>query len=276
MKIIDYINSIAYKIRNAMNILDSKKRRIERLNCTIKTCTNCRLSETRTNAIRGEGDLDSRLMLIAQAPGINEDREGKMFIGPSGRILDELLSNAGVSRRDIYITNLIKCMLPNYRKPKQDEIDLCSPYLVEEIDIIDPDILVPLGYYALKFLLSMYGSQEIAKADLSSITAKLIIADGKKIFPLRHPVTLLYNKDLREEMAKNYRMLKTLQSQCKWYPVCPVRRYYEMGKIERKWVELYCKGNWESCIRYQMEEKGEYHPDWMLPDGTIDKRLKNY
>lgn len=259
-----------------MNASNSKRQRIERLDSTIKACTNCRLSQTRTNAIYGEGDLNSRLILIAQAPGVNEDHEGRMFIGPSGEILDELLSNADVSRNDVYMTNLIKCMLPNYRKPKQDEIDACSPYLDEEIDIIDSDILVPLGYYALKFLLGKYGLEEIAKNNLSSINAKLIIADSKKIFPLRHPVTLLYNKDLREEMMNNYRMIKTLQNQCKWYPVCPIRRYYEMGKIERKWVELYCKGNWESCVRYQMEEKGEYHPDWMLPDGTIDKTLRNY
>jgi DNA polymerase len=62
--------------------------------------------------------------------------------------------------------------------------------------------------------------------------------------------------------------------ECKWYPVCPLKRFYERGKLDGKWIELYCKGNWKSCIRYQMEERYEPHPDWMLPDGSIDNNLR--
>ena len=62
--------------------------------------------------------------------------------------------------------------------------------------------------------------------------------------------------------------------ECKWYKVCPMKRYYEMGRIDEKWIKNYCKGNWKNCIRYKLEEKGIYHPDWMLPDGTIDESLK--
>jgi len=65
-----------------------------------------------------------------------------------------------------------------------------------------------------------------------------------------------------------------LQKQCKWYPVCPIKRFFEQGKLDKKWIKMYCKGDWESCIRYQMEEEGRFHPDNMLPDGTIDKKLK--
>ena len=109
---------------------------IKRLNEEIRACNKCRLSETRINALPGEGDLNARLMLIAQAPGENEDQEGIMFIGPSGKVLDELLQMSGVDRREIYMTNLVKCMLPKYRKPKQDEIDICSDYLDREIELI--------------------------------------------------------------------------------------------------------------------------------------------
>jgi DNA polymerase len=63
--------------------------------------------------------------------------------------------------------------------------------------------------------------------------------------------------------------------QCKWYPVCPVKRYFEQGKLDKKWIELYCKGSWKKCRRYRMEESGNYHPDWMLPDGTICESLKD-
>lgn len=61
---------------------------------------------------------------------------------------------------------------------------------------------------------------------------------------------------------------------CKWFPVCPMKRYYEKGKIDEKWIKNYCKGDWSNCVRFKKEERGEYHPDWMLPDGTIDDSLK--
>ena len=125
---------------------------IDKLNEEIKKCKKCRLYKTRTNAIIGEGNRNAKIMLIAQAPGENEDREGKMFIGPSGKVLDGLLEAYNVSRKELYMTNLIKCMLPKYRKPKQDEIDTCSDYLDKEIELINPEVLVPLGHYATFFL----------------------------------------------------------------------------------------------------------------------------
>jgi DNA polymerase len=96
-------------------------------------------------------------MLIAQAPGEHEDREDRMFIGPSGKILDELLTTVDIQRREIYMTNLIKCMLPKNRNPKSDEIASCSPYLDREIELIDPKILASLGYYATRYILEKYG-----------------------------------------------------------------------------------------------------------------------
>ena len=95
---------------------------IDELNKQIKECKRCRLSQTRINAICGEGNLNAKIMLIAQAPGEKEDRVGRMFVGPSGKVLEELLNKAGIKRDEIYMTNLIKCILPKYRKPKQDEI----------------------------------------------------------------------------------------------------------------------------------------------------------
>ena len=65
-------------------------------------------------------------------------------------------------------------------------------------------------------------------------------------------------------------------NECKWFPACPMKYYYEEGKLDKKWIELYCKGDWQRCIRYQMEERGDPHPDWMLPDGTIDERLQKF
>ncbi len=248
---------------------------LENLNKEIKECKKCRLSETRNNALCGEGNLNAKLMLVAQAPGENEDREGKMFIGPSGKKLDELLENSRVSKDEIYMTNLIKCMLPKYRKPKQDEIEICSHYLDKEIEIINPDTIFPLGYYSTKYLFEKYGLRiPNPKAQFPGVYGRIFLAYDKKIVPLQHPAALLYDNSKEEEMIKNYKKLRTLTIDCKWFPVCPMKYFYEEGKLDRKWIEIYCKGDWESCVRYHMEENGQPHADWMLPDGTIDERLR--
>ena len=247
---------------------------LDELNSQIRACRRCRLSETRINALCGEGNSSARIMLVAQAPGETEDREGVMFIGPSGRVLDELLSNAGIGRSEIYITNLIKCMLPKYRKPKQDEIETCSQYLNREIELIQPEVIVPLGYYSTKYILGKYEvNLPKTRADFSEVYGKLFFSKNKKIYPLRHPASLLYNDDIRGVMMNNYSKLRVLKTDCKWFPTCPMKRYWEVGALDRKWIELYCRGDWDSCVRYHMEERGEYHPDWMLPDGSIDEGL---
>lgn len=69
--------------------------------------------------------------------------------------------------------------------------------------------------------------------------------------------------------------MKGKENTCKWFVICPMKRFYETGKLEKKWIEQYCKGKWEECVRFQMEESGKYHPDWMLPDGSQDESLKN-
>jgi DNA polymerase len=260
-----------YNVENS----SGKAMGIEDLNKEIRKCNRCRLSETRINALCGEGNLNAKLMLVAQAPGENEDRKGKMFIGPSGRVLDELLRIAKITRREIYMTNLIKCMLPKYRRPKQDEIEICSEYLNKEIEIIDPKVLVPLGYYATKHIFEKYAISLPSKSEFHKVYGKVFLAGDRKILSLQHPAALLYNDSIKEEMIKNYRRMKVFLTDCKWYPACPLKRFYEEGKLSKEWVELYCKGDWGSCIRYQMEESGRYHPDCMLPDGTTDKSLIN-
>lgn len=248
--------------------------KIDEVNKQIKECKRCGLFQTRMNAICGEGNLNAKIMLIAQAPGEKEDKAGRMFVGPSGKVLEELLNRAEIKRDEIYMTNLIKCMLPEYRKPKQDEIEACSYYLEEEIKLVNPEILVPLGYYATYYIFQRYGILPPSRKEFSSIYGKLFWAEDKKILPLPHPATCLYDSEFKQDLIKSYRKLKVLLKDCKWYPVCPMRRFYEEGKLDKKWIELYCKGDWESCIRYQMEEEGKFHPDWMLPDGTLDEKLQ--
>jgi len=246
---------------------------IEELNQEIRKCTKCRLSETRNHTLCGEGNLHAKLFLIAQAPGQNEDKEGKMFIGPSGKVLDELFETIGIDKNKLYMTNLIKCMLPKYRKPKQDEIEICSQYVDREIELIDPEVLVTLGYYATKYLFEKYKFSMVAKSEFNEVYGTLYLTGDRKVLPLQHPAVLLYRLFFREEVIKNYRKLKVVLTECKWYPVCPMKRFYEEGNLSKEWIERYCRGDWESCVRYRMEETGELHPDRMLPDGTLDDEL---
>ena len=245
---------------------------LKRLCAEIKSCRKCGLAETSINHLCGEGNPDSRIMLVAQSPGTRENEAGRMFIGPSGKVLDDLLKEAGIDRGEIYMTNLVKCHLPHNRRPKEEEIRVCSHFLEREIEIVKPNILIPLGYFSTKFLLEKYGVTTTGK--FNEVYGKLIWTGEVKIYPLRHPAALLYDPALEESMKKNYAKLGVLSRECKWRSVCPMTIYYEEGKLDRKWIELYCRGDWLSCRRYQLEEQGIPHPDNMLPDGTIDKKLK--
>ncbi len=246
---------------------------LEELNEEIKECRRCPLYKTRKNVVLGEGNKNAKIMLIAQAPGRKEDEEGRMFIGPSGKILDSLLKLAELKRNEIYMTNLIKCFLPDYRKPKEEEINSCKYFLDREIEIVKPEIIVPLGYYATRYIFEKYNISFPPPEEFPKIYGRLIWTGEVKIYPLEHPASLLYDESKRSKVEEHYRKLKIFKNHCKWICCCPMVRFYEEGKLDRRWIELYCKGDWESCIRYQMEERGEYHEDCMLPDGSIRKEL---
>lgn len=183
---------------------------IEEFNETIRTCTLCRLSETRINAICGEGRLDAPLLFIAQAPGEVEDREGRMFLGHSGKVFFELLEPAGVGRDDFYMTNLIKCRLPKNRKPKKDEIAACSHYLDAEIARVKPKLIVPLGYYATRYI---FDSHELSWPS-DALFGTVRQTEGCRVYPLQHPAAMLHNPALKEEMAFDYTRLKEILAAC--------------------------------------------------------------
>lgn len=190
---------------------EPKQKMMDQLNAAMKGCQRCRLCLTRKNVLCGEGNLRARLMLIAQAPGETEDSEGRMFIGPSGRVLNELLDEAGLSRDEIYMTNLIKCKLPKNRKPRQDEVETCSRFLEQEIALVEPEVLVPLGYYATRHVLLQHNiSMPKTRTEFSNCYGSLFPAQNRKIFPLPHPTSLLYNKSFKPMTLEKYKRLKAL------------------------------------------------------------------
>ncbi len=246
--------------------MNERINRIEILKKEITECRRCSLSQKRIHAVCGEGSLKARLFFIAQAPGAVEDRENRMFVGPSGNVIDELFRQSGLERAGVYMTNMIKCRLPKNRRPKQGEIKACSYFLEREIEAVSPKVLIPLGYYATRYIFSIYINDYKLSPD---ITGKLYYSGGYKVYPLPHPSSVLYNPSIMQKMKKEFSKVSVFQEDCKWYPVCPMKRYFQEGILERKWIELYCQGDWPSCMRYKMEEKGIYHPDEMLPDGTM-------
>ena len=182
----------------------------QNINAEIQRCTRCRLSKTRIHALCGEGNVSAKLMLIAQARGENEDRIGKMFIGPSGKVLDELLEIAHIDRNNIYMTNLVKCMLPKYRRPKSDEINMCSRYLEREIELISPEILAPLGYFSTRYILKKYDIPIPSKPEFRKLYGKVVETDNKQILPLQHPAAVLHDGSIKEVLVRNYQKLRLI------------------------------------------------------------------
>ncbi len=126
---------------------------LENLAEEIRQCRQCGLGSSRTNAVPGEGNPNARIMFIGEAPGADEDAQGRPFVGRAGQLLDKIIVACGLKRGDVYIGNILKCRPPENRDPRADEIIACLPYLQRQIELIKPEIIVALGAHAAKTLL---------------------------------------------------------------------------------------------------------------------------
>lgn len=122
---------------------------LEAIAAEIRVCTKCRLHETRTKAVPGEGDPETEVVFVGEGPGRDEDEQGRPFVGESGRFLTRLIGSLGWSRDEVYITNVVKCRPPGNRDPQPDEIAACAPYLRRQLDVLDPALIVTLGRFSL-------------------------------------------------------------------------------------------------------------------------------
>jgi len=175
----------------------------------IVNCKKCPLYLTRKNAVPGEGDLRSPIMFIGEAPGRNEDIEGRPFVGAAGRLLDSLLESIGLRREKVYITNIVKCRPPNNRDPRPEEIKACSPYLDRQIAYIKPKLIVTLGRHSTKYLLEKNG---FAFRSILKIHGRIYsIKVGKsviKLIPTLHPAAALYNPKLLKILKEDFNKIK--------------------------------------------------------------------
>lgn len=122
---------------------------LEAIAAEVRACTNCRLHQTRTRAVPGEGDPETEVVFVGEGPGFNEDREGRPFIGRAGDLLVKLLASIGWRREDVFITNVVKCRPPDNRDPQPDEIAACAPFLRRQLEVLDPAVIVTLGRFSM-------------------------------------------------------------------------------------------------------------------------------
>jgi len=152
----------------------------------INDCTRCPLSTTRNNVVPGEGSIQSPIMFVGEGPGADEDASGRPFVGKAGQLLTKILESVKIDRQDVYITNIVKCRPPNNRVPTTDEKNACSPYLLSQIAIVSPKVIVALGATALSFFVSD------EKIRMTEARGKLFDwLGGIKIFVMFHPSYLL-------------------------------------------------------------------------------------
>jgi len=153
-------------------------------------CTRCPLHRTRRTLVFGEGSPEARLVFVGEAPGEEEDRQGRPFVGRAGQLLTKIINAMGLAREEVYICNILKCRPPGNRNPQDDEIAACEPFLVKQIEAIDPEVICALGTFAAKTLLR-------TEAPISSIRGRFHDYHGRKLMPTYHPAYLLRNPDAK-------------------------------------------------------------------------------
>ena len=172
---------------------------LEELAQQVRGCTDCPLNKSRTHAVPGEGPSSADIMFIGEGPGYHEDRQGRPFVGPAGKLLDDLLSSIDLKREDVFIANMVKCRPPNNRDPSPSEIAACSKYLDKQIELVRPKLVVTLGRFSLgKF----FPNESISRA-----RGKVRRAAGLNIYPIMHPAAALHRPELKQPIEVDFKAI---------------------------------------------------------------------
>ena len=190
----------------------TKADQLKKLNTEISACTQCTLRSGCQRVVFGAGNTQAEIIFIGEAPGKKEDELSTPFVGSTGRILDKLLETIQLRREDVYLTNLCKCRPPENRDPLPTEIQTCSTWLEKQIQIINPEIIVTLGRYALNYFLPQAKISQV-HGDISEINIEKI---GKmKFFPLHHPAAARINRQTRALFTQDFQKIPTILKQIK-------------------------------------------------------------
>jgi DNA polymerase len=189
--------------RTQLDVLDREQ---------VKGCTKCRLCEGRTNTVFGDGDANARLMFIGEGPGFDEDRQGVPFVGRAGQLLDKMIIAMGLKREEVYICNIVKCRPPNNRDPAADEVIACTPYLQEQVRIVEPEVIVALGSPASKTLLDTQMSIGKLRGRFHDYHYTNLVGEvaGISLMPTYHPAYLLRTPQEKKKTWDDLQMVMQL------------------------------------------------------------------
>jgi uracil-DNA glycosylase len=175
---------------------------LQELAKSLHNCQRCKLATLgRTQVVFGVGNPHASIMFVGEAPGFNEDQKGEPFVGAAGKLLNDLLQSASLSRDQIYIANVIKCRPPNNRDPEPDEVETCKPFLLEQIRMIRPKLVCTLGNWATQTLLER-------KVGITKVKAQAFYMKDFVIFPLLHPAAALHQGGLLDTLKDDFKKLK--------------------------------------------------------------------
>jgi DNA polymerase len=175
---------------------------LEELRASLYNCQRCKLARLgRTQVVFGTGNPNARIMFVGEAPGFYEDQQGEPFVGAAGKLLNQLLESAGLSRSEVYIANVIKCRPPNNRDPEPDEVDTCKPFLLQQIDLINPKLVCTLGNWATQTILER-------KVGITKVRGRAIRLERFVVFPLLHPAAALHQGHLLEPLKEDFQKLR--------------------------------------------------------------------
>ncbi len=182
--------------------MENKKRALDELNREIEKNTTLPLMEA--NLVFGEGNIDSAVLFIGEAPGRTEDELRRPFVGRAGKLLDKMIEEIGWKRADVYITNIVKRRPPENRDPLPEEIEAYKPYLARQIEILDPKVVATLGRFSMNYFLPF--------AKISRDHGKVFVENGRVIFPLYHPAAALRATAVLEDLRADFRKLPAVAS----------------------------------------------------------------
>jgi uracil-DNA glycosylase family 4 len=160
-------------------------RALEEVAAEAAGCTRCRLAQGRTQVVFGVGDARAQLMFIGEGPGFHEDKQGEPFVGAAGQLLNRMLGEIGLTREQVYIANVVKCRPPGNRDPQADEIEACTPWLIEQLSLIQPRVIVTLGNFATKFVLQ-------TETGITRLRGQVHDWHGRTVIPTFHPAAILH------------------------------------------------------------------------------------
>jgi DNA polymerase len=174
----------------------SAEETLARIAKEVSVCAKCALHESRKKAVPGEGPVDAEIMFIGEAPGFHENEQGRPFVGAAGRFLDQLLEQAGVTRAEVFIANVVKCRPPGNRDPQQEELAACNEYLEAQIEAVNPSIIVTLGRFSM--------GRFIPGAKISAVHGQMKKVGERFVIPMFHPAAALHQAALKPSILADF------------------------------------------------------------------------